>query len=79
LSTRISKTTVTHRYQTVIPAHIRKRYGIQEGSSLAWVDQEGEIKIIPLPPEPYKKFRGAGKGKGYLELLLESRAEERNR
>ncbi|WP_373996430.1 AbrB/MazE/SpoVT family DNA-binding domain-containing protein [Thermanaeromonas sp. C210] len=24
-------------YQTVIPAHIRKRYGIEEGSPLAWV------------------------------------------
>lgn len=73
----IVKTTVSHRYQTVIPASIRERYNIREGSRIAWVDQGGEIKIIPLPAKPHSSFRGAGKGKDLLNLLLQYREKER--
>ncbi|WP_243113820.1 AbrB/MazE/SpoVT family DNA-binding domain-containing protein [Desulfofundulus salinus] len=73
----IIKTTVSHRYQTVIPAGIRERYNIREGTRIAWIDQGGEIKIIPLPAEPGKLFRGAGKGKDLLGLLMKYREKER--
>lgn len=75
----VIKTTVSHRYQTVIPALIRERYNIREGTRIAWIDQGGEIKLIPLPAEPGREFRGAGKGKNFLELLMKYREQERKR
>lgn len=76
---KIEKTTVSKRCQTVVPAQIRKRYQIEEGSQLAWVDNGGRIEVTPLPRHPIESLRGAGRGKGLLEALLEYREEERKR
>jgi len=73
----IEKTTVSHRYQTVVPAGIRKRYRIGEGTRLAWLEKGDRIEVLPLPSDPIRSLRGAGRGKRLLEELLRSRAEER--
>ncbi|MBI2266827.1 MAG: AbrB/MazE/SpoVT family DNA-binding domain-containing protein [Armatimonadetes bacterium] len=76
---KIEKTTVSRRCQTVLPAKIRKRYGIEEGSQLAWVDNGERIEVVPLPRHPIEGLRGAGRGKGLLKALMEYRAEERKK
>lgn len=73
----MEKTTVSHRYQTVVPAGIRKRYRIGEGTQLVWLEKGDRIEVLPLPSDPIRSLRGAGRGKGLLEALLKSRAEER--
>ena len=75
----INKTTVSQRYQTVIPAAIREKYNIREGSRLAWIPRNGKIEIIPLPAEAQKEFRGSGRGKKLLQALLADRAKEREK
>lgn len=75
----ISKTTVSHRFQTVVPVDIRNSYNIREGSRLAWIPRGDRIEIVPLPEEMSKEFRGLGRGKKLLESLLAYRAEERER
>lgn len=75
----ISKSTVSHRYQTVIPTAIRERYNIREGSRLAWIPREGKIEIVPLPVEAKREFRGSGRGKGLLQALFAYRAKEREK
>ncbi|MGQ9533111.1 MAG: AbrB/MazE/SpoVT family DNA-binding domain-containing protein [Desulfotomaculales bacterium] len=75
----ISKTTVSPRYQTVIPAAIREKYNIREGSRLAWIPGEGKIEVVPLPAETHREFRGSGRGKKLLQTLLAYRAEEREK
>jgi AbrB family looped-hinge helix DNA binding protein len=42
---------VTKRGQTVIPASIRKRYQIQEGDRLVWLDDGQAIEVIPVPAD----------------------------
>lgn len=72
------KTTVTKRAQTVIPASIRKRYSIQGGDRLEWIDDGQIIKVIPIPKDPLGQLRGCARGEKLLERLLETRRKDRD-
>jgi AbrB family looped-hinge helix DNA binding protein len=73
------QTTITKRGQTVVPATIRKRYQIQEGDHLVWLDDGQQIIVVPVPADPIKALRGRGRGEKLVERLLASRQEERQR
>ena len=67
------QTAVTKRGQTVIPAPIRKRYRIQPGDNLVWLDDGQTIKVIPVPADSIRALRGCGRGEGLVERLLATR------
>jgi AbrB family looped-hinge helix DNA binding protein len=73
------QTAVTKRGQTVIPASIRKRYQIQEGDYLVWLDDGEGIRVVPVARDAIRALRGRGRGEGLLERLLAARQEERAR
>ena len=72
-------TTVTVRGQTVVPSEIRKRYKIDPGDRLLWIDDGSSIRVVPVPADPIKALRGVGRGEGLSERLLEERARDRKR
>lgn len=69
------RTTVTERGQTVVPAKIRRDYGIETQSTLEWIDDGHTIRVVPLPPDPIRAARGSSKGLG--RRLAEERERER--
>jgi AbrB family looped-hinge helix DNA binding protein len=73
------QTTLSRRGQTVVPASIRKRYDIREGDQLVWLDDGQNIKVIPVPSDPIRALRGAGRGERLVEKLLISRQEDKQR
>lgn len=73
------QTTVTKRGQTVIPAPIRKRYHIQEGDHLVWIDDGESIRVIPVAHDPISALRGSGRGERLVERLLAARQADRRR
>ena len=67
----------TVKGQVVIPADLRKKYGITKGTRVRIDEENGQIVIKPLLADPVKNARGMFKaGKSALAALLKDRAEE---
>jgi AbrB family looped-hinge helix DNA binding protein len=73
------KTTVTKRGQTVIPAELRRKYQINQGTTLEWIDTGMEIRVVPLPEDLIGALRGSAKGERLTEKLLKARKEDKLR
>jgi AbrB family looped-hinge helix DNA binding protein len=70
------KTAVSKRGQTVVPAEIRNRYGIETGSRLQWIDIGGELRVVPIPLDPVAALRGSARGFRLRKRLLKERRKE---
>jgi AbrB family looped-hinge helix DNA binding protein len=71
---------VSLRGQTVIPAALRQKYHILPNSRVEFLDVGGEIVLIPVPENGFKKARGFLKGTGItMKDLWDYRREERAR
>lgn len=70
------QTAVTKRGQTVIPALLRKRYKIDEGTQLVWLDDGETIRVVPVPADSLRALRGRGRGEGLTEKLLAERRQD---
>ncbi len=73
------ETAVTKRGQTVVPAAIRKRYHIDGGSRLVWLDDGETIRVVPVSGDPITALRGSGRGRHLTEQLLVERRADRDR
>ncbi len=71
------QTTVTERGQISIPAPIRKKLRLTPGCGVEWLETAEGIFLLPVPKDPVKAFRGAGKGS--TKLLLRERQRDRER
>lgn len=72
------RTTVSKRYQTVVPAALRERYQIKKGDHLEWIDDGMVIKLIPIPADPITTLRGSARGEQLVEKLLQARREDKS-
>ena len=70
---------VTTNGRVVIPAKLRKKYGIKIGMKIHFTEQGQKILIEPITKESYKQLRGSLKGKGLLEDLLLERKKGKDR
>jgi len=71
------QTAVTKRGQTVIPAAIRKRYHIDTGVQLVWLDDGETIRVVPVPADPVQALRGRARGKKLTKHLLAERKKDK--
>jgi len=61
---------VTVKGQVVIPAKLRRKYGIKSGTRIHFYEKEGEIRMIPLTHDVIDKNIGFLKTKGKLIRAL---------
>jgi AbrB family looped-hinge helix DNA binding protein len=73
------ETYATTKGQIVIPAPLRKKYGITEGTRIVITDNGREIILRPITREYLESLRGSLKGSGAIEVLLEERKKDRER
>jgi AbrB family looped-hinge helix DNA binding protein len=73
-------TTLTMKGQVVIPAALRKKLKIRQGTRLHVEEKNGKIIMEPLPDDVVASGRGLLKTKGrVLQALLKDRTEEKKR
>ena len=72
------QSTVSVRGQTVIPQEIRKQFGIQPNTKLAWSTLNGVIIVVPIPEDPITASVGLLKNTDFtFQDFLEERQRER--
>jgi AbrB family looped-hinge helix DNA binding protein len=73
-------TTVSVRWQTVIPREVREALKIEPKTKLEWEMRDGYILIYPIPADPIRAARGLFKqGSFSTEDLLEERRRDLGR
>jgi AbrB family looped-hinge helix DNA binding protein len=71
---------VTTKGQLVIPARLRRRYGIKPGTKIRFVERDHEILFQPVTREYIRSLCGSLRGAGSAtEDLLNERRRERMR
>ncbi len=58
-----------------MPAWVRKKLQIGPNTRLEWIVEGNAAKIIPLPDDPIKAFRGSGM-KGLVQKLRDERRKD---
>lgn len=73
--------TVTSKSMVTIPSALRRKYKIREGTKVAFIESDGAIVMVPLPP--LRELFGIDKAhyevivRGIRELHEERRREAR--
>ena len=71
---------VTSKGQLVIPAEIRRRYGIKAGTEIRFVEKENHIVMQPVTKEFIRSLCGRYKGEPSMSTdLLKERAKDGRR
>jgi AbrB family looped-hinge helix DNA binding protein len=71
------ETSITSKGQVVIPAELRKKFGITPGTRFE-VTEDGESIILrPITPQYIRSLRGSLKGAGALNALKQDRQAEK--
>ncbi len=73
------ETYATIKGQIVIPAPLRRKYGIREGTRIIVSDAGEEIVLRPVNEQYLRKLQGSLKGTGALQALMEERQKDKER
>ena len=74
---KMETSTVTTKGQLVIPARLRRRFGIKKGTQVTFVEDAGRIVVQPITREFIRGLRGSlsGEPSAYAGLLKERKRE----
>ena len=73
------ETYVTVKGQIVIPAALRRKYGIKNGTKIIVTDNGDAIILKPMTEQYLRKLQGSLKGRGGLKVLLDERRKDKER
>jgi len=65
--------------QIVLPAALRRKYGIKKGTRIQITDLGDAILLKPMTEQYLGSLRGSLKGKDGLKILLEERSRDKKR
>jgi len=69
---------ITTKGQVVIPVKIRRKYGMKNGTKVAFIEQGDKVIIQPLDKEYFNKLAGILDEKGkMLKSLIDDKKKER--
>ncbi|MHB8779586.1 MAG: AbrB/MazE/SpoVT family DNA-binding domain-containing protein [Anaerolineales bacterium] len=71
------ETRATAKGQIVIPAILRRKYEIKEGTRIVVTDDGDSIILKPITEEYLKKLQGSLRGKGALKVIIDERRKDK--
>jgi AbrB family looped-hinge helix DNA binding protein len=75
---KVETSVVTTKGQLVIPARLRRRFGIKKGTMVTFLEDDGRIIVQPVTREFIRGLRGSLKAEpSALATLLRERKRER--
>lgn len=69
----------TVKGQIVIPATLRRKYGIKNGTKIIVTDGGDAIILKPVTDQYLRNLQGSLKGKGGLNVLMEERRKDKEK
>lgn len=76
----VESSTLSSKGQLVIPARLRRRFGIKPGTAIRFLERDGEIVLQPVTKEFIRSLRGSLRAFGPVtDELLRDRAADRER
>ena len=73
------ETYATVKGQIVIPAALRRKYGIKNGTKIIVTDTGDAIVLKPVTEQYLRSLQGSLKGKGGLKTLMDERQKDKER
>jgi AbrB family looped-hinge helix DNA binding protein len=73
------ETVVNAKGQIVVPASLRRKYGIKHGTKIIVTDIGDAIVLKPVTEQYLRTLQGSLKNKGGLRTLLEERRKDKDR
>jgi AbrB family looped-hinge helix DNA binding protein len=73
------ETYATVKGQIVIPAALRRKYGIKNGTKIIVTDAGDAIILKPVTEQYLKSLQGSLKGKGGLKTLMDERRKDKEK
>ena len=73
------ETYATVKGQIVIPAALRRKYGIKNGTKIIVTDVGDAIVLKPVTEQYLRSLQGSLKGKGGLKALMDERRKDKER
>lgn len=70
------ETYATAKGQIVIPAALRKKYGIRNGTKIIVTDIGDAIVLKPVTEQCLRNLQGSLKGRGGLKVLMDERRND---
>lgn len=73
------ETYATVKGQIVIPAELRRKYGIKNGTKIIVTDVGDAILLKPVTEQYLKNLQGSLKGRGGLKAMVDERGKDKER
>lgn len=73
------ETYATVKGQIVIPASLRRKYGIKNGTKIIVTDIGDAIVLKPVTEQYLKNLQGSLKSRGGLKVLLDERRKDKEK
>jgi len=75
----MDRVVVTAKGRIVIPAKLRRKFGIKKGNQVCVYERDGEIAIMPITDDYIRNMAGMSGTRGkLLKALMEGKAKGRD-
>lgn len=70
---------ITVKGQIVMPARIRRKFGIRKGTRIAFIEEHGKLRIRPVDKSYFESLAGilGTKGNKMIRSLMDGKKRER--